>query len=138
MNALDATGERAAALQHARVYELLVRNEVGGTLDASVLDVVNRARFVNNARDWSSCNNLNDELRAVGLTDVGSAAKTTRAVHHGRRMMVAVVAAYRSWPPVPPSCRRRRSLTPPSQSCRSRTSAATWRTSHSATALPTS
>ena len=40
--ALDAVGERAAALNHARVYELLVREQVGGAPDAAVLDVVGR------------------------------------------------------------------------------------------------
>jgi len=42
MLALDSAGERAAALRHARVYALLVRDEVGGEPDPSVLDVVNR------------------------------------------------------------------------------------------------
>jgi TolB-like protein/DNA-binding SARP family transcriptional activator len=40
--ALDAVGERVAALNHARVYELLVREEVGGEPDAAVLDIVAR------------------------------------------------------------------------------------------------
>ena len=42
MRALDAAGERAAALQHARVYQLLVREEVGGGADASVTELVAR------------------------------------------------------------------------------------------------
>jgi TolB-like protein/DNA-binding SARP family transcriptional activator len=42
MVALDWVGERAAALNHARVYELLVREQVGGAPDAAVLDVVAR------------------------------------------------------------------------------------------------
>jgi TolB-like protein/DNA-binding SARP family transcriptional activator len=40
--ALDAIGERAAALSHARVYDLLVREQVGGEPDAAVLDIVAR------------------------------------------------------------------------------------------------
>ncbi len=42
MVALDAVGERAAALNHARVYDVLVREQVGGMPDAAVLDVVAR------------------------------------------------------------------------------------------------
>ena len=44
MRALDAGGERAAALQHARVYELLVRDEVGGAADPSVTKLVEALR----------------------------------------------------------------------------------------------
>jgi DNA-binding SARP family transcriptional activator len=36
MRALDASGERAAALQHARVHELMVAEELGGAPDPSV------------------------------------------------------------------------------------------------------
>ena len=42
MLALDAAGERAAALSHARIYEILVREQVGGTPDAAVVDLVGR------------------------------------------------------------------------------------------------
>ena len=42
MLALDAAGERAAALSHARIYELLVREQVGGSPDAAVMDLVGR------------------------------------------------------------------------------------------------
>jgi serine/threonine-protein kinase len=44
MRALDAAGERAAALQHAQVYALLVREEVGGAVDPSVMKVVDALR----------------------------------------------------------------------------------------------
>ena len=40
MLALDAAGERAAALQHASVYQRLVREEVGGAPDPSVAALV--------------------------------------------------------------------------------------------------
>ena len=43
MRALDASGDRAAALQHARVYQLLVRQELG-EVDPSVADVVERLK----------------------------------------------------------------------------------------------
>jgi TolB-like protein/DNA-binding SARP family transcriptional activator/Flp pilus assembly protein TadD len=40
MRALDAAGERAAALQHARVYEHLMREELGSAPDPAVTDLV--------------------------------------------------------------------------------------------------
>ena len=42
MVALDAAGERAAALQHARAYQQLVLEEVGGAPDASVAALATR------------------------------------------------------------------------------------------------
>jgi TolB-like protein/DNA-binding SARP family transcriptional activator/tetratricopeptide (TPR) repeat protein len=44
MLALEAAGERAGALQHARVYEQLVDAELGTKPDASVLEVIERLR----------------------------------------------------------------------------------------------
>lgn len=44
MRALDASGERAAALQHARVYELLVAEELGDVPDASVSALADELR----------------------------------------------------------------------------------------------
>lgn len=40
IRALDAVGERAAALRHAEVYEILVREEVGGAVDPSIAELV--------------------------------------------------------------------------------------------------
>lgn len=40
MRALDAVGERAAALRHARVYELLVREEVGCAVDPAIAALI--------------------------------------------------------------------------------------------------
>jgi TolB-like protein/DNA-binding SARP family transcriptional activator len=42
MRALDAAGERPAALRHARVYERLVGDEVGGAPDPAVVDLAAR------------------------------------------------------------------------------------------------
>ena len=42
MGALDAAGERAGALRHARVYEQLVRDELGSAPDPSVAELVAR------------------------------------------------------------------------------------------------
>ena len=42
MSALEAAGERAAALQHARVHERLVRDELGSAPDPSVAELVAR------------------------------------------------------------------------------------------------
>lgn len=39
MHALDAAGERSAAVQHARVHETLVRSELGSEPDRSVADL---------------------------------------------------------------------------------------------------
>lgn len=44
MRALDAAGERSAALQHARVYETLVREELGAAPDPQVTELANRLR----------------------------------------------------------------------------------------------
>jgi DNA-binding SARP family transcriptional activator len=49
MQALDALGERAAALRHARVYEALVRDEVGGAPDAAVSALAERLRMAGEA-----------------------------------------------------------------------------------------
>ncbi len=40
VRALDAVGERAAALRHAEVYEILVREEVGGVVDPNIAELV--------------------------------------------------------------------------------------------------
>jgi TolB-like protein/Tfp pilus assembly protein PilF len=42
MRALDAAGERAVALQHARVFQSLLRDELGGAPDPSVAEVAER------------------------------------------------------------------------------------------------
>ena len=44
MRALDATGERAAALQHARVYELMMREEFGDVPDSAVVALAGELR----------------------------------------------------------------------------------------------
>lgn len=44
MRALDATGERSAALQHALVYQQLVAEELGGPPDPSVAELAARLR----------------------------------------------------------------------------------------------
>ena len=44
MRALDAAGERPAALQHARVYEALVREELGAAPDPQVTELAKRLR----------------------------------------------------------------------------------------------
>ncbi|HEY0672528.1 MAG TPA: tetratricopeptide repeat protein [Longimicrobiales bacterium] len=44
MRALDASGERAAALQHARVYELMMREEFGDVPDSAVLALAEQLR----------------------------------------------------------------------------------------------
>jgi len=44
MTALDAAGERAAALQHARVYHTLLRQELDGTPDPVVTELEARLR----------------------------------------------------------------------------------------------
>lgn len=44
MRALDAAGERGAALQHARVHAALVRQEVDGAPDATVTELAERLR----------------------------------------------------------------------------------------------
>ena len=44
MRCLDAVGERAAALRHARVHELLVQNELGEATDSAVAAFADRLR----------------------------------------------------------------------------------------------
>jgi TolB-like protein/DNA-binding SARP family transcriptional activator/Tfp pilus assembly protein PilF len=108
MNALDSAGERAAALQHARVYELLVRDEVGGTLDASVLDVVSRLQ---RGEPVAVAQPADQSLDGATPPIVERAPLPQRTVDSvpGRRkpigmfiaagvLVIAMVAAYRVWP----------------------------------------
>lgn len=44
MEALEAAGERAGALQHARVHELLVREQLGLAADPAVVELATRLR----------------------------------------------------------------------------------------------
>lgn len=44
MRVLDAAGERAAALQHGRAFQLLMREELGAEPDPSVAEVADRLR----------------------------------------------------------------------------------------------
>ena len=44
ISALDATGNRAAALQHARIHEMLLREELGAGPDPAVAALVERLR----------------------------------------------------------------------------------------------
>lgn len=44
MRALDAEGERATALRHAELYELLVREQVGGAADPAITALVTSLR----------------------------------------------------------------------------------------------
>src|SRR5687767_16027606 len=46
MRALDAAGERASAIQHARVHETLLREELGMEPDAAVLALAERLKRV--------------------------------------------------------------------------------------------
>ncbi|MDQ3697946.1 MAG: tetratricopeptide repeat protein [Gemmatimonadota bacterium] len=50
MRALEAAGERAAALQHAQAHQLLVREEVGGAPDPSVTELAAHLRRAAAAR----------------------------------------------------------------------------------------
>lgn len=49
MRALDATGDRAAALEHARRYEAFVSRELGTGLDPSLQDLVRQLRAATQA-----------------------------------------------------------------------------------------
>jgi TolB-like protein/DNA-binding SARP family transcriptional activator/tetratricopeptide (TPR) repeat protein len=102
MLALDAAGERTAALQHARVYELIVRDEVGGAPDPSVLDVVSRLQRAGPVAVSASSDvhpSGNAPRPVAHLTD---SARTRRSrwglgVVAGA-LLVAAVGAYQTWP----------------------------------------
>ena len=110
MNALDSIGERAAALQHARVYEMLVRDEVGGTLDASVTEVVTRLQREGPARAASVARPVDEwpVAAAPPLTDHPAPSPRLADPAPRRRTPVALlivaaalmlaVVAYRRWP----------------------------------------
>jgi len=108
MNALDSAGERAAALQHARVYELLVRNEVGGALDASVLDAVSRLQRGERAAGAQPTGPTIDRATPSVIERLPLPPRATGSVPRRRSsagflvaagvLMVAGVAAYRAWP----------------------------------------
>lgn len=51
MRALDALGDRAAALEHARRYETLVKQELGTGLDPSLHDLVRQLRSATHATE---------------------------------------------------------------------------------------
>ena len=108
MIALDSTGERAAALQHARVYELLVRDEVGGTLDASVLDVVSRLQRGEPVAVARPAEQSLDRATPPVIERPPLPQRTADSVPARRKpiglfitagvLLVAIVAAYRDWP----------------------------------------
>ena len=109
MLALDATGERAAALQHARVYERLVRNEVGGEPDAAVLDVVSRLQRRDAdaaterpvARSVTAPAPTAADTAPSGRSSIDVSASTRRSIVALATMgalMVGGVVAYRAWP----------------------------------------
>jgi TolB-like protein/DNA-binding SARP family transcriptional activator/tetratricopeptide (TPR) repeat protein len=102
MLALDFAGERTAALQHARVYELLVHNEVGGAPDPSVLDVVNRLQRSGPtaASAVPGAGRLVDRSQPIArsVDPMRPRRRPMRIVVAASALMLAVVGAYRSWP----------------------------------------
>ena len=88
MQALDAAGERAAALQHARVYQRLVQEEVGGAPEPSVSALVarlQRGESVSTPRVTSdskgeSIATTQPTIRAGGAPALASAARPSVAV----------------------------------------------------------
>jgi adenylate cyclase len=111
MRALDAAGDRAAALRHATVFQRLVRDELGMEPDPAVVDFANRLRaaapvratlvvlpFVNtnaDPQDEHFSDGLTDELigtigKMRGLAVVG---RTSAFTFKGCQIDVGVLAA---------------------------------------------
>ena len=67
MRALDSIGERGAALQHARVHEALVRQDLGGTLDPSV------TQMAAELRNPAPATKVGAQLGSAAATTVASA-----------------------------------------------------------------
>jgi adenylate cyclase len=111
MRGLDASGDRAAALRHATVFQRLVRDELGMEPDLAVVDFANRLRaaapvratlvvlpFVNtnaDPQDEHFSDGLTDELigtigKLRGLAVVG---RTSAFTFKGCQIDVGVLAA---------------------------------------------
>ena len=114
MGALEMAGERAAALRHARVYELLVAEEVGGAPEPSVLDLVARlqqephaaaapAAAGRPAPSWESPPGMLDaDVDAPAVATAGAVqARRPRGRHAvalaTTALLVAALAGYAAW-----------------------------------------
>ncbi|MEP6765079.1 MAG: BTAD domain-containing putative transcriptional regulator [Gemmatimonadaceae bacterium] len=101
MKALVATGDRAAAVQHARVHSSLVRSELETDTDTSLLAYVEELRTApvvmsgrtHDAQSFASesvlANSASAEVREIaGISTVGRST----AARRGRRVIAAVIA----------------------------------------------
>jgi TolB-like protein/DNA-binding SARP family transcriptional activator len=101
MRALDASGERAAALQHARVHQLMVSQELGGVPDPSVSALAAELRAGTTPRPPAIATVSGDvvggaasDVGADGIvTQVRPAAGTGATSHVRRRAAILIVAA---------------------------------------------
>lgn len=114
MRALDAAGERAAAIQQARAYQKLVRSELESEADAAVLGLLTRLReaptapasrpvlivvpLVNtggDAEDEPFCDGLTDELIGVigKLRGIAVVGRTSAFAFKGQRIDIADISA---------------------------------------------
>jgi TolB-like protein/DNA-binding SARP family transcriptional activator/Tfp pilus assembly protein PilF len=95
MQALAASGHPAAAVQHARVHERLLREELGIAPDGEVAACVRRLQAGQSQQPSQSANRASEPSSAVGPGVAGEAGgrKTSRAGDNGRlrRRRVAVV-----------------------------------------------
>jgi TolB-like protein/DNA-binding SARP family transcriptional activator len=93
MLALDAVGERAAALNHARIYELLVRDQIGGTPDAAVTDLVTRWQDGKApAPSMSKRSTPNEETAAAGAPGTVETFPRERHRAPSKRLSLALAA----------------------------------------------
>ena len=104
IRALDAAGERAAALQHARVYQLLVREEVDGAPDPTVAALVAELQHAKPAvapvRPEMSAQP--DVAREVAPHVLGVSPRPkwrSRFVAGAGALLLAVLAAFVMWRP---------------------------------------
>jgi TolB-like protein/DNA-binding SARP family transcriptional activator len=104
MLAFEAAGERAAALQHGRIYEQLVLTEVGAAPDASVHRVIARLRDApvvdpppsaaasGAAAALPSMAPSGESAATFGVDDLaGVRTGPVRPVHSARRLIVAML-----------------------------------------------
>nr|MBA3891648.1 hypothetical protein [Gemmatimonadaceae bacterium] len=84
MQALAAAGDRAAALRHARVHELMVQSELESAPDAVVTTLAERLRssapsVQDVAADGATAGNSNDDVGALLTPETTPAANLTAA-----------------------------------------------------------
>jgi DNA-binding SARP family transcriptional activator len=108
MRALDAAGDRAGALQHARTHALLLREEYGLDVDAEVIALADRLRSADIARSSPALHET--LLREPHAPEPSSPSPTRGPPRRGRPLVLlsltGMVAILMGWLLTPPTERR--------------------------------